>query len=140
MHRSMARYGLVLILLALLTGIAVPSLALPRLGLSAHTIGLLGGTLLIAIAAIWPMFRLGDRPSRWCAGTWVYAIYTNWLGCLVGAATGSGRMTPMAADGATGSAAAEAIVVFLLASGSLAAFIAVGLALRGIGGNAPDGA
>jgi hypothetical protein len=59
----------------------------------------------------------------------VYAVYTNWLGCLVGAATGSGRMTPLAADGDTGPAAAEAIVAFLLASGSAAAFVAVSLSL-----------
>ena len=83
------------------------------------------------------MFGFSQRQASWCAGTWLYAIYTNWLGCLIGAATGSGRITPLAADGATGSAAAEAIVGFLLASGGIAALIAVGLSLIGLGRNSP---
>jgi len=132
MNRSMARYGLVLVLLALFTGFAVPSLAVPRLGLSAHTIGILGGVALVAIAAIWPAFRFNARQSAWCTGAWLYAIYSNWLGCLLGAAWGAGRATPIASAGQTGPAAAEATVMILLTSGSLVAFVAVGLSLWGL--------
>jgi len=138
MNRSMARYGLVLVLLALITGFAVPSLALPRLGLSAHTIGIIGGVALIAIAAIWPAFRFSARQSAWCAGTWLYAIYSNWLGCLIGAAWGAGRTTPIAAAGQTGPAAAEMAVTALLVSGSFVAFVAVGLSLWGLRGGAAN--
>ena len=132
MNRSLLISGMLLVLLALLTGFAVPSVALPRLGLSAHTIGLLGGTLLIAVGAIGSQLRLGRRGERALAACWIYAVYSNWLGCLVGAATGAGRATPIASAGAAGPPAAEILVMFLLGTGSLVALAAVALSLWGL--------
>jgi len=132
MHRRLAGHGLVLALLGLLTGLIGPNLALPRLGLAAHTIALLGAALLLGLAACWPLFELGERARRWMAGLWLVALYTNWAGCLVGAAVGAGRLTPLAARGAEGPAWAEAVVAALLGGGGLAAFAAVVLGLIGL--------
>ena len=46
--------GIGLFLLALITGMIFPSLANPRMGLSAHLVGLLGGLFLVALGVIWP--------------------------------------------------------------------------------------
>lgn len=132
MSRSIIRHGFVLILLALVGGLFIPAMEIPRLGLSAHTIGLLGGVLLIALGAIWRQFSLTDRQGKIMYWTWLYANYVNWLGCLVGAVTGAGRTTPVAAAGATGSALAENAVALLLLSVAAASFVAVGLSLWGL--------
>ena len=40
MNRRIIRHGFVLILIALVTGFLLPAMKIPRLGLSAHTIGI----------------------------------------------------------------------------------------------------
>lgn len=137
MHRPLLRHGFILILLALLSGLAIPSLSIPRLGLSAHTIGILSGTLLIAIGAIWKQFRLGSRQQWLMYWAWLYASYVNWLGCLLGATLGAGQTTPVAAAGAQGAPWAESLVAGLLISVALASLLAITLALWGIRGQAP---
>jgi hydroxylaminobenzene mutase len=131
-HRPFVAHGLILALLGLMTGLIGPNLALPRLGLAAHTVALLGAALLFGLAACWPVFRLSERTRRSMAALWLVALYTNWAGCLLGAAAGAGRLTPLAARGAEGPAWAELAVAGLLGSGSLAAFAAVALGLKGL--------
>lgn len=132
MNLSLFRHAFVLILLALISGLFVSSMALPRLGLAAHTIGILGGTLLIAIGAIWQHFHLSGRQHFWLKWSWLYSSYANWLGCLIGAILGTGQTTPVASAGFVGSAAAENLVAMILGSVALASFIAVGLSLWGL--------
>lgn len=132
MNRSLLRHGFILVLLSLFSAFFIPKLAIPRLGLSAHTIGILSGTLLIAIAAVWQQFSLSSRQQVLMYWSWVYSSYANWLGCLLGALFGAGKMTPVAAAGTTGSAFAEAIVAFLLVSVAVVSLIAVGLSIWGL--------
>jgi len=132
MNLSLFRYALVLMLLALAGGIFVPAMAVPRLGLSAHTIGMLSGVLLIAIGAIWSHFILSARLCCLLKWSWLYASYANWFGCMLGAVLGAGSMTPVAAPGVRGSALAELTVMLLLLSVALASFLAVGLSLWGL--------
>lgn len=134
MNRPIIRHGFVLILLALLTGFLLPAVQIPRLGLSAHTIAILSGVLLIGIGAVWPLFRLSVRQLQVMYWTWVYSSYANWLGCLVGAFAGAGAMTPVASAGAEGSAAAEAVVAGLLISVALTSLVAVALSIWGLRG------
>lgn len=132
MNRNIIRHGFVLILLSLVGGLLLPAMSIPRLGLSAHTIGLLSGVLLIALGAIWPVFRLSVRQLRVMYWSWVYSSYANWLGCLVGAFTGAGKMTPLASSGAQAGALAETIVAALLISVAVTALMAVVLSLVGL--------
>lgn len=132
MNRSIVRYGFVLILLALVSGLFVQAMPIPRLGLSAHTIGILSGALLIAIGAVWPLFVLSARQQQVMFWSWLYSSYVNWLGCLVGAVAGAGKATPVASGGVIGPAAAEAVVGVMLLSVAAASFIAIGLSIFGL--------
>lgn len=132
MNRSQIQIGFVLIMLALLSGLTVPFAMTPRLALAAHTAGLMGGLVLIALGSLAGQFALGPRASATMMWSWTYAAYANWLGCLIGAATGASRLTPIAGAGATGSPAAEAVVAFLLQSLSAAAILGTGLAVWGL--------
>ena len=134
MNRSLIRYAFVLILLALVGAFFVPSMATPRLGLSAHTIGILSGVLLIAVGAIWHHFDLSDTQQWWLKWTWLYSSYANWFGCLVGAIMGAGKMTPVASSGAVGADLPEAVVAVVLISVAITSLIAVGLSLWGLRG------
>ena len=60
-RRHLLSAGILLFLLALLTGMILPLLANPRMGLSAHLVGLLGGLFLVALGLIW---RELDLPRR----------------------------------------------------------------------------
>lgn len=132
MNRPMMQHGFVLILLALLTGFLVPSATLPGLALSAHTIGITGGTLLVAIGATWQHIDLADKSKRLLFWGWLYAIYGNWLGCVVGAILGAGKATPIASAGAITGPAGEMTVLVLLISSGIAALAAVGLSIYGL--------
>lgn len=129
---SLFRHAFVLILLALLGAFFLPAMAVPRLGLSAHTIGLLSGVLLLVLGAIWQQFQLSDLQRGWLKWLWIYSSYANWLGCLVGGVFGAGRMTPIASAGFEGAPLPEMIVTLLLGSVALTALPAVGLALWGL--------
>jgi (hydroxyamino)benzene mutase len=132
MNISLFRHAFVLILLALVGGFFVPAMAVPRLGLSAHTIGILSGVLLIAVGAIWQHFRLSHTQRAWLKWSWLYSSYANWLGCLVGAVLGAGKMTPVASAGLVGSDVAETAVAVLLGSVGIFSLVAVGLSLWGL--------
>ena len=132
MNLTLFRYAFVLILLALVGGFFIPIMVIPRLGLSAHTIGVLSGALLIAVGAIWQHFQLSSTKSAWLKWSWLYSSYINWLACFVGGLFGAGNMTPIAAAGHVGSGSAEALVSALFISVAIASFIAVGLSLWGL--------
>lgn len=132
MNVSLFRYAFVLILFSLVGGFFIPAMAVPRLGLSAHTIGALSGVLLIAVGAIWQQFRLTNAQGAWLKWSWLYSSYVNWLACIVGAVLGAGEMTPIAAAGQTGSNSAEALVSVLFVSVAIASFVAVALSLWGL--------
>jgi (hydroxyamino)benzene mutase len=132
MNRLMMRLGFALILLGLLTAFAIPSLANPRMGLAAHTVAIMGGLVLVVVGAVAGSFTLGPRASRIFAGSWIYATYTNWLGCLLAALTGASRLTPIAGAGTVGTPVAEGIVAFVFLSEAAAALTGAGLALWGL--------
>lgn len=135
MNRNLLRHGFVLILLGLLGAFLVPLAVLPRLAVAAHTIGVLGGLLLLLLGVIWAQFRLGERQLRLLKWSWLISSYANWLACLVGALIGAGGMTPVAAQGQTGSAAAELAIAISLIGVALISLLAVGLSLWGLRGN-----
>lgn len=132
MENRLIRHGFILILLSLFTGFAIPAAEAPRLALSAHTIGLMSGILLLAIAGIWSRLALSEGQLKVTYWGWIYAGYANWLGILLGALTGAGRMTPLASKGVTGSDASELLVAFFLISLSLAALVSTALSIYGI--------
>lgn len=132
MNISLFRHAFVLILLSLVGGLFIPVMAVPRLGLSAHTIGVLSGALLIGIGAIWQHFHLSDRQGFLLQWSWLYSSYANWLACLLGAVLGAGKLTPLASANLVGSDLVEGLVSGLFISVGVTSFVAVGLSLWGL--------
>ena len=66
MERNLVKHGLILIFLSLLTGLIIPATEAPRLALSAHTIAMISGVLLLALSAVWNRVVLskGQEASR----------------------------------------------------------------------------
>lgn len=139
MNRRQIQIGFILILIALLTGLGMPMYANTRLALSAHTAGLMGGLVLIALGMLHAHFNLGARAKAVMHWSWAYAAYANWLGCLIGAITGASRLTPIAGAGHTGSPVAEGVVAVLLITLSITGVVGTVLAVRGFGGKAAVG-
>jgi (hydroxyamino)benzene mutase len=136
MNRRMMQLGFGLILLALVTGLAIPAAPNPRLALAAHTVGLLGGLVLVVVGMLAGTFVLGAGASTVLTWSWVYATYANWVGCLLAAFTGASRLTPIAGAGVSGTGLAEGVVAIIFVSEGVAALIAAGLAVWGLRGRA----
>jgi len=128
----MIRHAFVLIIFALVGALFIPSMAIPRLGLSAHTIGILSGVLLLSVGAIWPCFNLGLGQANLLKWSWVCSSYANWLACVCGAFLGTGRLTPIASEGLEGLAAAEILVSGLLVTVVIFSLLACALSLWGL--------
>ena len=139
MNTGAIRHGFVLIALALVSGFFIPSMEVPRLGLSAHTIGVLSGVLLIALGAVWQQFSLSAGQLLAMYWSWLYSSYVNWLGCLIGAVFGAGNTTPVASGGYVGSSVVENVVTTLLVSVGVSALLAVALSIWGLRATGPGG-
>ena len=132
MDRHLLRSGFVLVLLALLTGLAVPQFTNPRLGLAAHTVGIFGGLFLVVLGIVTPALALSARALallRWC---WIYAAWANWAASVLGALSGASRLTPLAGAGTTGTPRAEFAVAALLLSLAVAAIGGTGIIVWGL--------
>jgi|SRR6185503_17430056 len=128
--RYLLQLGLVLFLLALLVGILVPSFAVPRLALSVHLLGVLQGTFLVAISAVWSKLGFGRRISWFTLWLLGYGCVAAWLANLLGAYWGAGNtLLPIAAGAAHGSALQELAIVVLLRSSGITLLVGIALIL-----------
>jgi len=132
MNRSQLQLGFSLVLLGLLTGLAVPVMANPRLGLSAHLAGVVGGMFLVLLGVVTGAMTLSASLRRVMHGCWIYATYANWTAALLGAVTGASGLTPLAGAGTSGAPMAEFVVGFLLLTLSLAAIAGSTIAIAGL--------
>ena len=88
-RRSLIWHGMFLFLLGLLTGFVETKFANPRMGLAAHLEGVMNGTFLIALGAVWMEVRLPlgvKAAAYWFA---LYGAYVNWVATALGAALGA---------------------------------------------------
>jgi len=125
-------YGALLFLLGLLTGFVAPGTANPRMGLSAHLEGVMNGTFLRALGAVWSHVSLTARFETGAFWLLLYGAYVNWASVLLGALTGASPLMSIAGAGHTGPAWAEALVSFGLLSISFAMVAGVALVLWGV--------
>jgi len=137
--RRMIQLGVLLALAGLVTGIVVPALAVPRLGLSAHILGVSGGFFLVVFGLVWPQLRLGPGPSRVACAAAVYSFYGGWLMPLLGGLWGAGAtLLPIAAGSARGTAFQEGMIAGGLITSAVAIVAACALVLWGLRGPARD--
>lgn len=126
---KLVKYGILLLLLGLVTGLAIPALENPRMGLSSHLEGTFNGMLLILFGAIWQKLRLSERTQKWSFGLALFGTYINWATTFLAALWGAGsEMMPFAGGDFVGSAWQEGLIKFGLVSLSVA-MIAVSIIL-----------
>jgi hydroxylaminobenzene mutase len=124
--------GILLFMLGLLTGFAVPKLANPRMGLSSHLEGVLNGIFLVALGLLWERLNLS---TTWLAITFwlaIYGTFANWLATLLAAIWGAGSLMPIAAMGHQASLGKEGTIRFLLSTLSLALIAVCALVIVGL--------
>lgn len=131
--RRLIRLGLILFLLGLVTGLLIPVLENPRMGLSSHLEGTLNGMLLILFGLIWDRLSLSEKLLKWTFWLALIGTFTNWFTTLFAAAWGAGaEMMPIAGGDYTGSEIQEIIiktglVVLTLAILSVSVILIVGM-------------
>jgi hydroxylaminobenzene mutase len=133
MQTLLVKLGLILFVIGLLTGFAIPVLKNPRMGLTSHLEGVLNGMFLVLLGLLWPHVHLPHAWSLTAVALIVYSAYANWLGALLAAAWGAGRKrAPIAAGDHEASKLKESIFGFLLISLSVAIVIGVVIVIVGI--------
>ena len=106
--------GLVLFLLGLLTGLVVPALKNPRMGVASHLQGMTNGPLLIIVGLLWPHLNLSHAWGVFAVVLLGYGAYANWLATQLGAIWGAGHRFAAGAAGDHRAAATQERVVDLL--------------------------
>jgi len=119
--RQLLWHGMVLFLLGLLTGLVEQKFSNPRMGLAAHLEGVMNGTFLLALGAIWAEVRLSARGKAAAYWTALYGTYANWAVTTLAAIFGTGAMSPVTAAGRSAQAWQESLVTL--------GFMSVGLAI-----------
>src|SRR5260370_37947911 len=99
MKRNLLRHGLLLFLLGLVTGLVIPQLHNPRMGVSAHLEGLLNGIFLAVLGLGWEELRLGERGRKVRYALGLLAAHTNWSATPPAASCRTRQLTPIAAPG-----------------------------------------
>jgi hydroxylaminobenzene mutase len=109
-NRRLMWHGMFLFILGLLTGFAEQHFANVRMGLAAHLEGLMNGTFLIALGAIWNEVKLSPRIKATAYWTALYGTYMNWLITVLAAAFGTAALSPITGAGHSGQPWQESMV------------------------------
>src|SRR5947207_9064510 len=91
-HRLL-QVGVALLVFSSLEGFAIPYMAGPRLGLSAHTLSALQGVLLLVLGLVWTRLRLGTSTSRIAFWPLIYSTFAILAAYVLAAAWGAGIET-----------------------------------------------
>src|SRR6202171_5409837 len=120
-NRHLMWHGMCLFLIGLLAGFAEQHFANMRMGLAAHLEGVMNGTFLLALGAVWNEVRL-TRPCKaiayWAA---LYGTYGNWLVTTLAAVFGTAALSPITGAGLRGQPWQESLVTV--------GFMSVGIAI-----------
>jgi len=131
-NRQMMWHGMLLFLLGLVTGFLEKRFANMRMGLAAHLEGVMNGTFLIALGAIWNEVRLSRVGKVAAYGTVLYGTYGNWLTTTLAAIFGTAANTPIAAAGYSGRPWQESFIAAGFFSVAIAMVASAALVLWGL--------
>lgn len=120
-HRRLMWHGMFLFILGLLTGFAETHFANVRMGLAAHLEGVMNGTFLLALGAVWMYVRLPSLPKTIAYWTALYGTYVNWFVTSLAAVFGTGALSPITATGRSAPPWQETLVT--------AGFLSVGISI-----------
>lgn len=124
--------GVILFLLGLLTGVAVPLFENSRMGLSAHLAAVQNALVLWAFAFMWQYVNVSAKQLKICLWLSIYSMYSIWLSLVFAAIWGTSKATPIAGAGYVGEAYQEWVVNVLIYSGSVAIIVATVQILLGL--------
>jgi (hydroxyamino)benzene mutase len=127
----LAYTGVLLFFLGLLTGVAIPFVRSPRIGLSAHVAAIQSGLALVAVAWLGGHLVLSEAWARAITHTLWISFYVLWIGLVFGAVFGTGRTLPLAGKGLTAKPWQELTANVLIAGSSIASALAIGALLWG---------
>jgi len=117
--------GVLLFLLGLLTGFAIPAMRSGRIGLSAHLAGVQSGTFLIAAGLLWPRLALTGWWSELVGyGLWL-SLFGLWLSLLLAGIFGAGQGLAIAGQGVTTGTGKQRLITLLLITSSVVCLLAV---------------
>ena len=123
--RWMSWFGVLLILLGLVTGAFIPLFDNARQGLAAHAAGVQNGILLTVLGLLFGHLRLAARVERIVAVASAFSLYAIWIALVLAAAFGTSRSTPIAGAGHQGEDWQEALVATIFGVGSFALVAAI---------------
>jgi hydroxylaminobenzene mutase len=121
--RRLIWHGMFLFLLGLLTGFVEPKFTNQRMGLAAHLEGVMNGTFLVALGAVWMEVRLSPRLKIVAYWSALYGAYINWATTALAAAFGAAALSPITSAGHSALPWQEGLVTVL--------FMTVGLTTVG---------
>jgi hydroxylaminobenzene mutase len=114
-------HGMCLFLIGLLTGFAEQRFTNMRMGLAAHLEGVMNGTFLVALGAVWTEVRLSRSTQAIAYWTALYGTYGNWLATTLAATFGTATLSPITGAGHSGQPWQETLVTI--------GFLTVGIAI-----------
>jgi hydroxylaminobenzene mutase len=121
--RKLIWHGMFLFLLGLLTGFVETKFVNPRMGLAAHLEGVMNGTFLVALGAVWMEVRLPLKLKAAAYWSALYGAYINWVTTALAGALGTGALSPITGSGHSAQPWQETLITAL--------FMSVGLAIIG---------
>ena len=137
--RRLLQLGVLLLLLGLLIGLAIPALTVPRLGVAAHVNAVVGALFLLALGLLWPQLRLSTRTLRLAFWLAPYSFFVATLMPLLGGVWGAGAsMLPIAAGTARGSGLQEGFIAVGLTTAGIAVIVLSVLLLLGLRGGSRE--
>ena len=131
-HRLL-QLGVALLLFSSFEGFAIAYLAVPRLGLAAHTLSALQGILILALGLLWPRLHLSENGSRLAFWLLIYSAVAILVAYVLAAAWGAGNSTmPLAAGVAQGSTSQEMAIKIVAYSSAPTGILALTIILWGL--------
>ena len=131
--QRLLQIGVGLLLFASFEGFVIPYVAVPRLGLSVHTLSALQSVLLLALGLVWTRLDLGNVASRFALWLLVYSTLAILAAYVLGTFWGAGNETmPMAAGVAHGSPAQETAIKVVAYSSAPTGIVSFALILWGL--------
>jgi len=131
--QRLLQIGVGLLLFASFEGFVIPYVAVPRLGLSVHTLSALQSVLLLALGLVWTRLDLGNVASRFAFWLLVYSTLAILAAYVLGTFWGAGNETmPMAAGVAHGSPAQETAIKVVAYSSAPTGIVSFALILWGL--------
>ena|SRR5215471_4065315 len=120
-RRRLLWHGMLLFLIGLLTGLAQQHFTNIRMALAAHLEGVMNGTFLLAVGAVWNEVGLSSRALTVTYWVLLGGTYGNWAATTVAAILGTAALSPVTGAGHSAAQWQEALVT--------AGFVSIGLAI-----------